>query len=391
MFLPKVLDQTIEAESPRQFFFWAALTAVSAVLKRNVCLDRHLFKVYPNIYVFLVAKSGLRKGLPPAMATKLVTAVNNTRVIEGRSSIQALIKELSDAWIPEGANKPVTDACGFIVSPELAAAMVEDPQATTIMTDLYDSQYHNKWKNRLKGSGLEVLEYPTITWLAASNEELLKSVITQRELHGGFVGRTFLVTASKKNRVNSLVDKPAKVLDYDDLTKDLRAISQLKGEFILTDQAKIEFDKWYQLANSQDHEDTTGSYERLDSHILKVSMLLQAGRTCSLEITAETIQEAIELCAPMVRSANRTAEGQGQNPLAGVALKFIQILAIKGKFGRMEILRQLWKDISANELDQIVDTLQQAGAIHTINQGGKVLYDLTDKMKISLRANANDS
>lgn len=385
MFLPKVLEQTVEAESPRQFFFWAALTAISAVLKRNVYFDRFYFKVYPNIYVILVAKSGLRKGVPPAMASKLVTAVNNTRVIEGRSSIQALIKELSDAWVPDGQNKPVTDSCGFLISPELAASMIEDPQAMTIMTDLYDSQYHDKWKNRLKGSGLEVLQNPTITWLAASNEELLKTIITTKELLGGFVGRTFIVTADKKNTINSLVEEPSLYLNYEELTKYLFEISKLKGQFTLTNEAKEHFDLWYREVATTSNEDTTGTYERLDTHVLKLSMLLNAGRHCSLSIGKEIVEEAIGLCAPMVRSAKRTAEGRGKNPLGEMALQITKEIIAKDRIERAAILRKMWSDINASELDQIVDTLTQSHMIRSVAHGGKTYYELTPEFKASLK------
>lgn len=385
MFLPKVLEQTAEAESPRDFFRWSALAAIAAVLKRNVYIDRYYFKVYPNIYVILVAKSGLRKGAPPAMAAKLVNAVNNTRVIEGRSSIQALIQDLANAWVPEGQNKPMTDACGFLVSPELAAAMIEDPQAMTIMTDLYDSQYHEKWKNRLKGSGLETLEHPTITWLAASNMELLKTIVTQKEIYGGFLGRTIMVTADKKNRINSLVNRPDKYIDYDDLTADLREISKLSGPCTLTELAKKHFDLWYNKVASTQSEDTTGTYERLDSHVLKLSMLLAAGNKCSLEIDEDIIEEAIELCAPMVKSASKTTQGQGKNPLADVAMKFFQDLVVKGEASRQETLRKYWGDLTANDLDTIVDTFSQAGAIKTVNRDMKVYYRLTDETREAMK------
>ena len=385
MFLPKVLEQTVEAEAPRDYFKWSALAAIAAVLKRNVYLDRYLFKVYPNIYVILIGKSGLRKGIAPAVMSRLVNNVNNTRVIEGRSSVQALIQELSKAFLPEGKQKPLTDACGFMVSPEMSASLIEDPQAMTIMTDLYDSQYHNKWKNRLKGSGLEILEQPTITWLAASNPEHLKDIITAREINGGFVGRTFLIHADKKNTINSLVRAPKVRLNYDELTQELVKISELKGEFKLDEEAIELFDEWYKTANSEESDDNTGTYERLDSHILKIAMLIQVGTTCSLTITKETIQEAIEYCAFMVRSATRTAEGKGQNPLGAVAKEIIGDLLNKDEISRAAILRKYWKDITAEDLNKIEDTLEQAGALDHIIRDGTKYYRLTDSIKEAMR------
>lgn len=386
MFLPKVLEQTIEAESPRQFFFWAALTAISAVLKRRCYFDRYNFKVYPNIYVFLVAKSGLRKGLPPHVMARLVNSVNNTRVIEGRFSVQALIQDLSRAWHVEGSNKPITDACAYVNTPELAASLIEDPQAMSIMTDLYDSQYHDKWKNRLKGTGLESLEHPTLTWLGASNPELLKSVITGKEIHGGFVGRTFLIGADRRNTTNALVDEPEHYIKYNELAEELREVSRLEGRFTFDDDAKDYFKKWYHQISDELNEDTTGTYERLDTHVLKISMLLQAGRHCNLLITEETLREAIELCVPLIKTANNTASTRGRNQLADIGLKFVQELMLKPEVGRAEILRKLWKDVTAIELDQIIEALEQAGTTDHIIRDGKVFYRLSSEFRKSLGA-----
>jgi hypothetical protein len=94
----EVMDSTKELESPRSFFYWSALTTISAILKDNVWIDRGgAFKLYPNIYVMLLAGSALRKGLPVALSKNIVQLVNNTKLIVGRSSIQGILKELSEA------------------------------------------------------------------------------------------------------------------------------------------------------------------------------------------------------------------------------------------------------------------------------------------------------
>src|SRR5262245_28680614 len=92
--LNNLLDQHKEYESPRNFWLWSSLAAISAVVKDNIYLDKFLYKLYPNIYVMLHADSGLRKGPPVSMARQLVKEVNNTRIIVGRSSIQGILKDM---------------------------------------------------------------------------------------------------------------------------------------------------------------------------------------------------------------------------------------------------------------------------------------------------------
>src|SRR5215204_1926685 len=108
----KLLESTAASESPRKYWYWAGLTAISAVVNNKVYLDKFLYKLYPNVYVLLVGKSGIRKGPPVSLSKQLVRAVNNTRVIAGRITIQAAISKLRAAMTQENGGPPITDAIG---------------------------------------------------------------------------------------------------------------------------------------------------------------------------------------------------------------------------------------------------------------------------------------
>ena len=98
-FVSELVRTYQESESPELFFYWAAISAISAIVKKNVWLNRggH-YKLYPNTYVFIVAESGAKKGIPIMVARKLVESVNNTRMISGRNSIQEILDELGKAY-----------------------------------------------------------------------------------------------------------------------------------------------------------------------------------------------------------------------------------------------------------------------------------------------------
>jgi len=124
-----ILDSTEELESPRIFWYWSALSAISAVVKDNVWLPRGFAqnKIFPNIFVMLNAISGLRKGPPIAMMKDLVQRTDVTRIITGRASIQGILKALSQQETIKGGamrwgGKPVA----YIVSSELTSSLVED-------------------------------------------------------------------------------------------------------------------------------------------------------------------------------------------------------------------------------------------------------------------------
>jgi hypothetical protein len=100
--LSQLSEQHQELESPKSFWYWSAIAALSAVVKDQVWLDRQIFKTYPNIYVMLHADSGLKKGPPISMAKQLVSPVKNTRIISGRSSIQGILERFRNCIHPAG-------------------------------------------------------------------------------------------------------------------------------------------------------------------------------------------------------------------------------------------------------------------------------------------------
>src|SRR5213592_4361615 len=91
------LDSVIELESPQSYFYWSMLTTISSVVGRRLWVDRGgVYRLYPNIYTFLISKRpALRKGVPVNIAKKLAYEVGKVRVIDGQNSIQGVLKELS--------------------------------------------------------------------------------------------------------------------------------------------------------------------------------------------------------------------------------------------------------------------------------------------------------
>lgn len=374
-----VMDQTEELESPRQFFYWSALACISAVLKNRVYLDRHAYILYPNIYVMLFAKSGLRKGVPINLAKRLVQKVDNTRVIAGRSSIQAIIKEL--ATVRAKADGTILkDASGFIPASEFAASLVQDPQSLTILTDLYDSNYNEEWHNMLKGSNLETLKNVSLTMLGGINHAHFADTVDMAAIMGGFIGRTFIVYEEKKANVNSLVFAPNKSPNVEELVTSLKAISRLSGGFKFTPEGGKLYDDWYIKYNNTAKDDKTGTSERITDSILKVAMLLSASRRMDLMLDEAELQEAIDQCLVTYASVRRTTVGSGKNQSnANVGIVLQELLAHK-EVTRKQLLSRHYADFDAFELDRIIETLEQAGAITSKKQGNEIQYKITEKV-----------
>src|ERR1700740_44963 len=131
-------------ETPRPWIWWSLIAAISASAGNNyrvVSLKGNL--VYkPNLYILLLGDSGLGKGFGINLSKLLVQKADITRVIAGRSSIQAIVHELGTFRSRENGHSSFTDSRGFVVNGELSSAVISDPDFLPILTDLFDGQYN---------------------------------------------------------------------------------------------------------------------------------------------------------------------------------------------------------------------------------------------------------
>lgn len=381
--LSKVLDYSKESESPRQYFYWAGLAALSGVVRNKVYLDKFYYKLYPNLYILLIGKSGIRKGIPVALAKELVNSAKITRVISGRASIQKLISELATAHsIPGGA--PLLDSVGYFSSSEFASFIIQDQQALTILTDLYDGHYHpDGWSNMTKVSGNERLKNVCLTMFGASNEIHFKEAVPDNALGGGFVARTVIVYADKKNGVNSLTRRPENSLDIMQLTEHIQKVKEVEGEFTWSEEGRDLYDAWYNDFNSQASDDDTGTLERIHDTVLKIAMLVSLSRKLDLVLEKEDIQEALDQARKTVPGLKRVIMGAGKNPLGPQTAMILKELLTRPpsySASKSDILSKYWGHLDSYDLDRISESLQQQKAIKVTEGGGDTYYILNPKL-----------
>ena len=384
-FLTDLLDITKEAESPRSFMFWSGLAAISATTRRNVWINKKIYKLYPNTYTMLVARSGLRKGFPVKIAQKLVEALDVTKVISGRNSIQAIILELSRQWTLE-SGKVLNEAHAFVVNDELGSLLVEDPSAQTILTTLYDSFYHSNWTDTLKSDGRKVLKDICITMLSATNQVHLTEFLDTTSVTGGFIGRTLIIYEEKKSRINALIDDDEIVeMDLAPLISRLKVISEIKGQMILEKTSKDLYRSWYKEYNEKmelnTSDDETGTSERLHDHILKISTLLSLSERDDRIIAPQHIEDAIDLCTSFTTSVKRITLGRGKSESSDKTRVVLEYLISQPEYTttRKKLLRAKYGDLDAIDLDKILDTMSQAGIVNQTNTPSGLVITIDSK------------
>jgi len=264
-----LVEENSSVETPISWLYWSLMTCISAAAANGYTLRtlKGNLLYYPNLYVILMGESGLGKGYPVNLAKRLVTEAKITRVIAGRSSIQAIVKELATTRSEQG--KPVmTDSRGFIVNGELSTAVIQDPDALTILTDLYDGNYNKEWVNLLKGDGAEKLKNPYITCLFGTSPSHFYDSVPQANIEGGYIGRNLIIYEEKRAKDVDLLDSEEESIDEDRFTNyivpryvpRLIEIAKNKKRLVPSESARLAFNSWRrEWRNTQfKYQDRTG-------------------------------------------------------------------------------------------------------------------------------------
>lgn len=404
--IDELVKQHAELESPLSFWRWAAIASISAVVKDNVYINRQIYKLYPNIYVMLHADSGLKKGPPISMAKQLVSSVNNTKLISGRSSIQGILKDMGTAHTDKSSGKVISTSTAFICSNELTSSIVGDKVAADILTDLYDRSYNiGTWRSLLKMESFE-LKNPTITMLTATNEAHSNEFFGNKDVQGGYFARTFIVYENKRNKTNSLMAPLTNPPDYTKSAEYLKVLSQLKGGFadlasftendyctiqrrlgertIYFSKAGAAYEDWYNdfisTIDSNEERDETGTLNRFGDSVLKVAMLLSLAEKPELIISEGAMETAIKVCERLVGNIRRTTMGRrGISSSAVLKTKIItELLNRPGhSISQPMLMKKMWMDYSSvNEFADIMNSFDSAGIIKSKTVGNQIIYEM---------------
>lgn len=380
-FISTVVRTFKSTESPEIYFYWSAITTISAVMKKNVFLNRgNIYKLYPNIYCFLVGESGIKKGLPINLSKDLVNHVNNTRVISGRNSIQQILDDLGRAYsTSEGGI--IKHAHGYLIASELAGFLIKDQDAMTILTDLYDTHAWEKEYIYSLKSGRSTLSQPCLSMFCATNETHLNRAIPQDDMTGGYIGRTLIAYSNDTSRINSLV-KPQPEIDVDCLKQWIVEISKVSGEFQWTEESGEHYDQWYTDFKKSGQRDTTGTINRFGDQVLKVAMCMNLSRGGFPLLSCEDIDKAVAACTATLTGLKQVIMGKGKSNLAEQTRSVIKELLVQPthEISRKKLLSEYWGQFDSFDLDRIVETLTGMGAIEVHRNGSNPTYKMSQKV-----------
>jgi len=390
-YVDDVLEECNDVETPRDWIYWSLICTIAAAAGSDYFLVAFNGKVTykPNIYTILMGESGLGKQFPVSLAKNLVDRSDTTRVIYGRSSIQAIVNDISKTKQRERGSTIMDSRC-FIVNGELSTAIIQDPQALTILTDIYDP--HTKWDNTLKGDGSgekETLTDLATTALFGTSPSHFYDSIPQVNIEGGYIGRNLVIRAEKRYKDLDMFSDSDDATDfpYAKYVEHLVKIGQSGGRMIPNADAKEAINSFRRKWRQEQREDTVGFLNRVPDHIIKVAMCLcladyDSYRT--LVINQSHIEEAIEKVLPLAHTTRTVTAGLGEDPIAKHTRAVIDFLikAPEHRLTRRQLLSKGYGNYDAPVLDRVLATLNEVGWIETMR---KIESGSNTEVEISLR------
>lgn len=374
-FVGDLIEHTKQYESPTSFWKWSAYAAIAAVLRDNVWISDGDSRLYPNMYILLIAGSAQRKGRPITLAEHLVYLVNNVKIISGRSSIQAILLEIGQTETDKNG-KITKGGSAIFFAPELSAGIVSDDQSIQILTDIYDYKATGHTTN-LIGRGKSKLDKLIFSMFAASNEELLKDIYSSKAIYGGLLGRTFLISPNEFRPSNAFPEGNNE--RFERLVDKLREISHLNGTINFTPTAKHNYRVWYDSFRDQSakRDDRAGVFGRLPTNVKKLSIVLAANDHCH-EIHEKHVDQAIEECLALTKNYNVFIMSSGKSTIAEAGAIVLEDLS-HGAKDRRTMIRDHWMQFDPDILDKTIAALEIGQIITTTSQGNNIAYTLTQK------------
>lgn len=365
------LSFTEKQESPEAFHLWVSLGVVGAALGRKVWIDRGYYKLYPNLYIILVAGSAMcRKSVALNIGRRFLEVLPDPpNVIAQKVTNEALISSMKQH-----------NSTSIIFAPELAVFLGKDAYYSGLLatlTDMYDCPDVFEYETIKRGT--ERVENVWLSLFGASTPDWLKAALPGESIKGGFTSRVMFVyvrTTEKKANAQPTITTVEKEL-RDSLVFDLGAIQNLEGEFVLSEEGSKWFNEWYEKFFTERDgsltEETMGYYGRKHDLVLKLSMIISASYKDSLMIDKTDLESALGIVDRQEKFLDDTMEkilSSDEGEQTEYVLGRIRRGGKKGvQYSRL--LRDVSHRMKAATLKDILSTLLESGQIERLD--GNVL------------------
>lgn len=379
------LDYTENTEPPELFKAWCAISGIAAALQRKCYTNLWSGKIYPNMYIVLVADAAGRKG---TAMRPIIHMMRETKIKLVASSItkEALCQELdkSKRFIDPGTSLKMHSSL-TVMSEELTVFLGQNNvQLISFLNDWYDCT--EPWEYKTKGSGSNEIIGVWLNLLGASTPAFLRTALPADAIGGGLLSRIIFIYAMDRK----ILPLPEYTQEEETmknlLLDDLEAIHMLKGQFVQTPEFREVFIPWYLKSEEEkkfsDHDCLLYYSGRRPTHLLKLCMIMSASRGNDMQLEVRDFNRALALLEVTEKRMPEVFSGRGKDKNAEMLEKVYRVIRLSGELGvkRSRILSTYKNDLNNWTLDNaIIPTLVGAKVIMSVASGDDTIYRAVNK------------
>lgn len=375
---------------PPQFNVWSALSIVAGALERRVWLPWDAeFSFFPNIYVLLVSLPGDGKSVALNRAVGMLQEVSRKT-----GTLNLLPTQVTEAKFIElmGHGRSFTERtstrevihrqnAGYYSASEASNSLKNVyGDFISCLTDFYDCP--PTWSRATKKDGKTLqLTNVCMNLLAGSTFDYLGKLVSDENIQGGFASRLIYVVSRNKEvkpqefQLGGIHEKETaeRKLYKEALIEDLTHISTMTGPMHANDDFGAAWEKWYykfeQERRALDSEKLQSLMARVNTNLLKVSMLISAAESDSRELTLAHWERATELVLPVYEQVPmifRQARANSSDKSPANAASAIMDLAERCPGIKREMLRSslIARGSNSHVIEQTINALINMGSLH---------------------------
>lgn len=376
-----------KSEVPVKFHIWSCISLIAACVADRVWV-RFLKSqpITPNLYVFLVAPSGIGKDVATNCAASLITWSDQLEKTINYYRGKLTPPRLHDLLAEEKFDKvnqsylPINSKL-WLVTPELTYGMGKGEMAEQLietMTALFSSG-KTKLREGTRTRGELEIEDPCINWLAGTTKEWLVDAVKPKGIKSGFWARVIPVYHAgmvPEIRMWTPIYPP----DYDAVIRHLRARAQgltyLQGEFEVSAEADSYGRQWYFNRPSPEDECLAPYFNRAREMVMKLAMIFALADGKGLVIEAKHIQLAHAHYKRLQDGALELIELASSTPQTTDTKLTCDFIQKAGAITRTQLLRKVYpKGLDKDRLNKAVSALMEMKLIlRDQTEKGGIIY-----------------
>ncbi len=360
---------TDNSEPPELFKLWTGISVLAAALERK-CHMTWEKAIYPNLYIVIIGPSGeARKGTAVGPGLELLEELG-VELSADAVTREALIRRMKNCNVVVAdleTETPIMHSSITVWSPELMVFIGRnDDEFVSNLADWYDCK--KKWTYETKNKGIDDIQGVWVNLIGATTPSLLGNSLAKTAIGGGLLSRMILVYGD--DTMCKIVEDPRQTQQEKDLGVDLLTdlveINQLSGPFELSDEYLYWYKNWYRAFRKAGNtlDAVLAPYtSRRSTHLRKISMTLSAARSSDMILSVDDIVKADEILLRTEKLMHYGFQNVGRREIAEFIQSVQTYIAMEGKVTSKQLLARFYRDLSKDELKDVLMTLHARNLI----------------------------